>query len=186
MNMSPRLDGVEFYVGDIHALRSEWKVGDKRLYEIGLEFVVRASIELPLQSVTFGKNLHLWKCPEPEALGQRGQVRVYDGWLELERQNPDSAYLRSAVAAIGVAVNRLGFAYQGVVDWRLKYSLTETASGFATPTEQDLEGEAVALLDHGFSDGQCAAVAGSGPATGCRLPAGRSATGPYLSGRRSR
>jgi len=37
VNLSLRVGGVELWVGDLDGLRDEWRVGDKRLYEIGLQ-----------------------------------------------------------------------------------------------------------------------------------------------------
>lgn len=184
VNMAPRVDGVEFQVGDLDALRDEWRVGDKRLYEIGLpsrynkigewkpliypgksddlqkeavcisddpdvqgaffyrlctghrviEFAMRATIELPVDNVTIGEKLHLSKCDRRD-IGDNWMV--YDGWLEID--NTDAEYLRSAVAAIGVAVNRFAFAYGGIVEWRVKYRMQSSPSGIATPNQEDLK-----------------------------------------------
>jgi len=187
MNMMPHVDGVSFMVGELDSLRDEWRVGDKRLYEIGLhgrynafgewrpiiypgdsaslqrearqfsddlnvqgaffymlctgcriiEFVVRSTIELPLGAVTFGERLHLYKCPVVDSGSTVApNTFVYDGWFDLERV--DAEYLKSAIATIGVALNRMAFAYNGSVDWRLKYRMTEGARAVATPTEEDL------------------------------------------------
>ena len=107
---------IEFMVGPINELKHEWRIGEKRLYEVGLpgrynelggwkpliypgesspleqeaigmsddpdvsgsifymmctghrviEFVVRTSIEMPLENFTFGKKLHFFKCPSSE------------------------------------------------------------------------------------------------------------------------
>lgn len=184
VNLSP---SIGFSVGLLAQLRDEWRVGDKRLYEIGLpgrynklgewkpiiypgnyellerealtlsedddvrgalfymmctghrviEFVVRTSIELPLESMSFGEKLHLWKCPAPVDISHLGQnVVIYDGWLELD--SADAEYIRSEIAMIGVAVNRMAFVYGGAVDWRVKYRMTYSGGGYATPSREDL------------------------------------------------
>lgn len=188
MNVMPQLDGIGFQVGDLDALRQEWRVGDTRLYEVGLpgrynnlgewkpliypgnahplqeearafsddpdvqggffymlctghrviEFVIRSTIDLPLEHVSFGKILHLSKCPVPaDGPSSNSRIRIYDGSLDVDRVEPE--HLRDLIAGIGVAVNRLGFAYGGIVEWRVKYSMTVTAEGLATPSKQDLE-----------------------------------------------
>jgi hypothetical protein len=148
--MMPGPEGLELHVGDLGELRDEWRVGDKRLYEIGLpgryndlgqwkpvvypgksqplqdlaraysddpevqgayfymlatghriiEFVVRSTIALPTKALTIGGRLHLWKCDTPRYTN----VVLYDGWLDLERVDPE--YIRSAIATIGVGRRR--------------------------------------------------------------------------------
>src|SRR2546427_13263611 len=46
----------------------------------------------------------------------------------------------STIAMIGVAANRMAFAYGGAVDWRIKYRMVErSGSGScATPSREDL------------------------------------------------
>jgi len=174
---------IGFWPGTLDNLRHEWRVGEKRLYEIGIpgrynkwgewkpliypgnieplekdvrslsqeddvqgillymmctgyrgiEFVVRTNIELPTNHATFGGNLHLWKCPP---LSSYQNIWVYDGWLELDSVEPE--YIRSAIAYIGINVNRMAFSYKGVVDWRVKYKIIMPSSSCATPTEKDI------------------------------------------------
>lgn len=179
---------VGFFVGMIDELRDEWRVGDKRLYEIGLpgrynklgewkpiiypgntdalqkeacslsndddvqgalfymmctghrviEFVVRTTIELPIEAVTIGSKLHLWKCPPLEESSRLGQnFRLYDGWVELDSVDPES--IRAAIAMIAVAVNRLAFAYGASLTWCLKYRMVLRPEACATPSEDDLK-----------------------------------------------
>jgi hypothetical protein len=47
-------------------------------------------------------------------------------------------YIRSAIAYIGINVNRMAFSYKGVVDWRVKYRIIMPSSSCATPTEKDI------------------------------------------------
>jgi hypothetical protein len=178
---------INFMVGDLQQLRHEWRVGEKRLYEIGLngrynklgewkpivypgnpeallqearslsqdesvqgslfymmctghrviEFVVRSTVELPSEHVTFGESLHLWKCPPLEGSHRSSQSAVlYDGWLDVDSTDP--ADIRTAIEMIAVGINRMAFAYSAVADWRLKYNLVEHASGLAKPSPEDM------------------------------------------------
>jgi hypothetical protein len=180
-------DGVTPYAGDLSQLRDEWRVGEKRLYEVGLpgrynelgewrplayprgskslevearalsddpavqgaifyalctghrviEFVVVTDVDLPMNGVTLGSRLHLWKCPPREgAIFPQIEERVYDGWFDLEQISPE--YIRSALTAIGVGLNRLAFAYDAQLRWRPKYSLDTPVRSTAMPTEEDL------------------------------------------------
>jgi hypothetical protein len=193
-NVMPDIDGIEFQVGDLDALRQEWRVGDKRLYEIGLigryntlgewkpliypgdfhkleeearafsddpdvqgaffymlctghrvvEFVIRSNIDLPVENVGVGKNLHLFKCPVPDGGGgPKTHTRIYDGTLDVDRV--EASHLRSLIADIGIVASRFAFAYGGIVDWRVKYPVTASVEGVATPSREDLD-----LLDAFF------------------------------------
>ena len=174
---------ISFMTGSLDNLRHEWRVGEKRLYEIGIpgrynkwgewkpliypgniqplekdarslsqeddvqgillymmctgyrgiEFVVRTNIELPTNHMTFGGNLHLWKCP---SLSNYQNIWVYDGWLELDSVEPEN--IRSKIAEIGINVNRMAFSHKGVVDWRVKYRIMVPSSSCAMPSEEDL------------------------------------------------
>lgn len=178
---------INFMVGDLNARKHEWRVGQKRLYEIGLpgrynktgewkpiiyprnadalvkeamslaeeddvqgtlfymfctghrgiEFVVRTSVELPEDYIRFGEKFHLWKC-QPLGEGQRSANNsyIYDGWYELESTDVES--IKSAIATIGVGVNRLAFAYGASATWRVKYRTVVDTEGYATPTKEDL------------------------------------------------
>lgn len=177
---------IGFFVGDLGELRHEWRIKEKRLYEIGLpghynklgewkpiiypgdssilekeartlsedpevqgvlfymmctghrviEFVARTTIELPVEGITFDK-LHFWKCPNIEEISQSNlNVRVYDGWLDLEFADPK--YIRSAIATIGIALNRMAFAYGAALDWRIKYTTLIGSRAYATPSKEDL------------------------------------------------
>lgn len=187
------LNPIGFEVGDLGQLRDEWRVGEKRLYEIGLpgrynklgewkpiiypvnseplqreilslsededvqgvlfymmctghrviEFVVRTTIELPIESITFGEKFYLWKCPYVE-----GNVFVYDGWLELDSVKSED--IKSSIDKINKVVNLMTFAYGASVDWRLKYKMVSSSSGYATPSKEDLN-----LLKSIFQNFQC-------------------------------
>lgn len=177
---------IGFMVGDVDQLKPEWCVGDKRLYEIGLqgrynklgewkpmvypgspdhllqevrslaedddvqgalfyifctghrivEFVARTNIELPKEGVTFGEDVHFWKCQPLREIPETNQnVFVYDGWVEIGSVDADS--IRLAIARVGVALNRMAFAYGGSLQWRIKYRTVE-GGGCATPSEGDL------------------------------------------------
>jgi hypothetical protein len=66
-----------------------------------IEFVVVSNIDLPHEEVTFGNQLHLWKCPTPdEDLCSNINSRLYDGWLELE--SVDAEQIRHSLAMIEV------------------------------------------------------------------------------------
>lgn len=178
---------LSFMVGLIDELKHEWRIGEKRLYEVGLpgrynkpgewkpiiypgdsdhlnrevlamsedrdvcgaifymmctghrviEFVVRSSIEMPLESFSFGKNLHFYKCPSHDDIpNTHPNSFIYDGWLELVSIDP--YHIRSSIAGIGVAVNRMAFAFNQRADWRLKYRMSMSSGVYATPTKEDL------------------------------------------------
>lgn len=178
---------INFMVGDLNQLRHEWRVGEKRLYEIGLtgrynklgewkpivypgesaslvreaqllsddedvqgalfymmctghrviEFVVRSTVELPSEHVTFGEQLHLWKCPPfDENPHSSRSVILYDGWVDADSTTPED--IRAIIGMIGIGINRMAFAYSAVADWRLKYTLVEHASGLAKPSTEDM------------------------------------------------
>lgn len=179
---------INFMVGLLDELKDEWRVGQKRLYEIGLpgrynklgewkpiiypgksdtlqkdastlsedpdvqgvlfymmctghraiEFVVLTAIDLPSEHLGFGKKLFLYKCPPLDKNSRPDQnFQIYDGTLLLNKVEPD--YILSAISTIGVAVNRIAFAYEGNIHWRLKYNTLISERGCATPTEEDLK-----------------------------------------------
>lgn len=101
-----------------------------------VEFVVRTNIDLPHDSVSFGHQLHLWKCPPLDASPlYNSNLRTYDGWVELDSVDPD--HVRHAIAMVGVALNRLAFAYDATLSWRVKYKLTNSQYPLWTPTADD-------------------------------------------------
>ncbi len=187
---------VGFMVGLLDELKPEWRIGEKRLHEIGLpgrynklgewkpiiypgdadsllreafsqsedrdvqgalfyimstghrviEFVVRTKIDMPSEWVNFSETLHLWKCPLPEEAPYSDRdIRIYDGWVKLDSIEPED--IRHMIALIGVAVNRMAFAFNSAADWRVKYRSGESNSGLATPSEQDMH-----VLDSLFRD----------------------------------
>lgn len=101
-----------------------------------IEFVVRTNIDLPHEEVRFGENFHLWKCPPLDETPQsNSNFRIYDGWVDLESVEPD--YVRHAIAMIGVALNRMAFAYDASLHWRIKYRLHVGEEPLWTPNEED-------------------------------------------------
>lgn len=100
-----------------------------------LEFVVRTRIDLPYESGTVGDRIHLWKCPPQPGAG--AGERLYDGWVELESVEPE--YIRAAVAAVGVVLNRLAFAYDASLAWRVKYRLVPSGEPLAKPSAADID-----------------------------------------------
>lgn len=186
---------INFMAGLLDALKDEWRIGDKRLYEIGLpgrynkpgewkpiiypgkwdmlenearklsddtnvqgilfymmctghraiEFVMWTTIDLPSEYIRFGDSFYLYKCPVAEEPSKSVQnFRIYDGTLIIENVEPE--HILSAIATIGVAVNRIAFAYEGSVHWRLKYDNLVSEKGCPTPEEEDLK-----LLESIFS-----------------------------------
>lgn len=112
----------------------------------GIEFAVCTNADLPSQSGSIGGVLHLWKCPPlTEVPPTDSNVRVYDGWYELESIDPDE--IRQALAMIGIALSRLAFAFDAEVSWRVKYRLQERSRSLATPSEEDLKFFNSLLLD---------------------------------------
>lgn len=188
---------VGFMVGDLDALRPEWRVGDKRLYEMPLpgrynelgiwkplvfpgptdslrreieerskdgdvqgtlfymlctghrviEFVVRASLDLPIDKpIQFGSVIHpvhLWKCPTAD--GALSLYTIYDGWVTLQTGIPEE--ISAALYRIGVALNRMGFAFGADLTWRVKYSNRPIRGGVPTPTTDELSYSDKFLLD---------------------------------------
>lgn len=101
-----------------------------------IEFVVCTNIELPHDEVRFGEYFHLWKCPPLDDNPQSNiNLRVYDGWLDLESVEPNR--VRHGIAMIGVALNRMAFAYDAVLNWRIKYRLHIGEEPLWTPGEED-------------------------------------------------
>lgn len=101
-----------------------------------IEFVVQTTVDLPHETCSFGKAFHLWKCPPYESSPLQQGTRIYDGWLELE--SIDAEYHRDAIAQIGMAVNRLAFAYDAKVDWRVKYRFRDKSYALLSPSEDDM------------------------------------------------
>lgn len=179
---------INFMVGLLDELKDEWRIGDKRLYEVGLpgrynklgewkpliypgksdqlqkeacnlsedpnvqgilfymmctgyraiEFAVRSTIDLPSDHLGFGEKFHLYKCPPiDESSKLRQNFQIYDGTFIIDNIEPD--YILSAISIIDIAVNRIAFAYEGNVYWRLKYNTIISERGCATPNEEDLE-----------------------------------------------
>jgi len=105
---------------------------------LAIEFVALTNIDLPHDSVSFGREMHLWKCPPiDEAPQYNSNLRIYDGWLELSDADPE--YVKHSVAMIGVALNRLAFAYDATLSWRVKYRLTLNQYPLWTPTTADTD-----------------------------------------------
>ncbi len=105
---------------------------------LAVEFVALTNIELPHESVSFGEKLHLSKCPPTEESPRyNSNLQIYDGWLELENIDPD--HIKHAIAMIGVALNSLAFAYDGTLNWRVKYRLTNSEYPLWTPTVEDTQ-----------------------------------------------
>ena len=103
-----------------------------------IEFVVRTTIDLPTEKISYGKQFHLWKCPplSDESYAELN-FKIYDGWLELDSLDPE--YIKSAIDAISVILNSLAFAYNATIEWRPKYTTVISTVGYATPTEDDLK-----------------------------------------------
>lgn len=102
-----------------------------------LEFVVRTNIDLPYEMGTVGDRIHLWKCPVSTDQADGTGERLYDGWVQLDSVEAED--VRSAIAAVGVVVNRLAFAYDASLAWRVKYRLTPSSAPLAKPSVSDLE-----------------------------------------------
>lgn len=102
-----------------------------------IEFVVRTNINIPHEQFSFGDKFHLFKCPNIEGSAPLAEnYIIYDGWYELESIDPE--YIRRAIATIGVGVNRMAFAYNGKVEWRLKYHNKPVGAACAVPSKEDL------------------------------------------------
>ena len=105
---------------------------------LAVEFVALTNIDLPHESVSFGTTLHLWKVPPTQDNPRyNSNLRIYDGWMELETLDPE--HIKHAIAMIGVALNRLAFAYDGTLNWRVKYRLTNSEYPLWTPTAEDTQ-----------------------------------------------
>lgn len=103
-----------------------------------IEFVVKTNINIPHEEFSFGDKFHLYKCPNIRNTQPTGDnYYIYDGWLELDSIDPE--YIRSAIATIGIGVNRMAFAYNGKVEWRLKYHNKPLGVACAVPSKEDLD-----------------------------------------------
>jgi len=103
-----------------------------------VEFVVTSTIEFPQKHFSIGDNIHFIKCsPTDEMPESNSNLFIYDGWIDLRAIDP--AYIESAISAIGIVTNRVAFAYDATVFWRLKYNTLSPGAGYATPTVDDLE-----------------------------------------------
>jgi len=120
----PEVQGTLFYI----ICTAHWVI----------EFVVRTTIDLPTEAISYGGKFHLWKCPPPtDDSFSEYNFKIYDGWFELDSIEPK--YIENAIGTIGLILNSLAFAYNAVIEWRPKYTTVSSMSGFATPTEDDLE-----------------------------------------------
>lgn len=178
---------LEFFIGDKDEMRDEWRIGEKRLYEIGLpgrynkfgewkplvypgksdalqeeafsfskdpkiqgsffyilctghrviEFVICSNLNLPIEYSTFGNKLYLYKCPPTYEEGfPTSNMHIYDGWVELDSLNVNS--IKNAINYIDIVASRLTFAFNCSMRWCVKYNMTYSKSGFASPTQQDI------------------------------------------------
>ncbi len=178
---------LELFVGDIDEMRDEWRIGEKRLYEVGLpgrynkdgewkplvypgksdtlqkeassfskdpkiqgsffymmctghrvvEFVICSNLNLPIEQSTFGNKLHLYKCsPTDEEGFPLSNMHIYDGWIELDSIDENS--IKNAINFIDIVANRLAFAFNCSMRWCVKYNMSYSKSGFASPTKQDI------------------------------------------------
>lgn len=103
----------------------------------GIEFVVKTNINLPHQSGSIGSKLHLWKCPEFGNSELDQNICLYDGWFDLDSIEPDD--IKEAIATIKVVINRFAFAYNGKVEWRVKYKMSQNMDRVLMPFEDDLD-----------------------------------------------
>jgi hypothetical protein len=103
-----------------------------------IEFVLRTTLETPEDTISFENGIHLWKCPPLSEQGFLGQnTRIYDGWIEIPE--PTAACVSEALQVIGVSLNRLAFAFQCAIDWRVKYYMEVTNVGaYATLEKSDI------------------------------------------------
>jgi len=178
---------LELFVGNIDEMRDEWRIGEKRLYEIGLpgrynefgewkplvypgksevlqreaysfsndpkiqgsffyilctghrvlEFVICSNLNLPIEQSTFGSKLHLYKCSPTDKEGfPLSNMHIYDGWIELDSIDENS--LKNAINFIDIVANRLAFAFNCSMKWCVKYNMSYSKGGFASPTPQDI------------------------------------------------
>lgn len=103
-----------------------------------IEFVVKTRIFLPREHVALGDKgqFILFKCKPIE--GQPNTYeQIYDGTLFVSSIEPES--IEQYLAIIDIAINRLAFAYNAPVRWRLKYRLEGNFKAMATPSEEDLD-----------------------------------------------
>jgi len=91
---------------------------------------------LPHEEVSFGNQLHLWKCSlSDDEVRSNNNFKLYDGWLDVESAGAD--HIRHSLAMIEVALNRLAFAYDGHLSWRVKYRLELEQQPLWTPSYDD-------------------------------------------------
>ena len=104
-----------------------------------IEFVAKSPIDLPITSARVGNKMHLYKCPSlKEGSHATEDFIIYDGYYEL--QEIDAKAIKSAIANINVALNRLAFAYGSSVEWCLKYrAAVRHYNSQPTPSKKDLK-----------------------------------------------
>ena len=102
-----------------------------------LEYVVRTTLRLPVEQFDFGDGLHLWLCPVPTGTTYGGRnVNIYDGWLNLQAADPTE--VEDAIENIRRTMNRMAFAFDATVDWRVKYTTVSHMGGSASPALEDM------------------------------------------------
>lgn len=208
LNLVPS-DGVAFQVGNIEQPKKEFRIGNKRLYEIGLpgrynnlgewkpiiypdakaideeaaavssdervqgiffymvctghrgiEFVVRTTLELPLEFMNFGKDFHLYKCQSKENDRKSNDLtHIYDGHMSLETGSIEE--IETGLRRIGYIMNIIGFTYGVPIDWRIKYRRLEYYEPIVKPSVDDLK-VLNNVLNNVPSDGNDADIMNSG------------------------
>lgn len=185
-------DPVNFMIGNSSTLKEEWRLGGKRLYEVGLpgrynklgewkpliypasfdslrdealkvsdddnvqgayfymlctghkiiEFVVNTTLELPMDLITFGSSLHLWKSPSQNKkefikTETNNFFHIYDGWVDLESGSIEE--IEITIRSIGLVLDIIGFTFGVAINWRLKYKMLEHIEPIASPSKEDLD-----------------------------------------------
>ena len=103
-----------------------------------IEFVISASVEIPVDGITFGRRLHIYKCPRRygEATPFQ-QTWIYDGCFEVGSDDPEA--IRIGIAEIQRAASRLALFFDSDVRWQVKYSMASASASSGKPSKEDLK-----------------------------------------------
>ncbi|MBT3319554.1 MAG: hypothetical protein HN948_04335 [Clostridia bacterium] len=102
-----------------------------------IEFIVRTTLEIPLEFTHLGEKFHLYKClKENNEKSSNSTIQIYDGWVELETGSIQE--IETQLNGIRYALNVIGFTYRVSIDWRTKYKIAENMEALAIPTNDDL------------------------------------------------
>lgn len=101
-----------------------------------IEFVSKMAIKLPKQRTILPGKVNLEIVEQDKESPDFGNEFVYDGWLELENDSPET--IRRGLDVIQRAMDGLSFAFDSQVKWNLKYTIVNHSRGAAFPNLRDI------------------------------------------------